>query len=270
MTAKARRLTNIRLREVSTVNRGANQHATVVLWKHAPDEDTTPGAPGTLAGSSGDTSPMKEDTMSDALEKQLGDVQAQLAAMEADHTALAKALASAAKSDGVKVEKTDDGYTVTVEKQDPPEMIEVDGELIEKAAIPAPLLKRMEADRARIEKIEGERRHASPGVPADAELPHLSGETIHKAALLKAVDTLEPAEVEAVTRMLKAANEAARAYTQELGAVTKEADANDPEVRIEDMAKALVEKGQEPNLIQARAAVLKSPEGRALRAQSTH
>ena len=351
--SKRRLFTRLRLREVSTVDRGMNQHAEVLLWKRAPDivewlsksydqpketfaaaladvlhmeaqhevrnamyplfealqesamtiaanysgEDRTDRLRKELesfmsmcreklaeldasAGAPGNTSLTKEDSMSKELETKLGELQAQHEAFVAKHDELTQEHAEVTKRhntlleslsalDVLTVTKAEDGSVeIEVVKAADPEFVEIDGHRIEKGAPGFELLK-MQSER--ISKMEEERTAESFLKRAAAELPNLSGSNETKGILLRAVEKLDETVREEVMKSLRAADEATKGTFTAVGKGAKgEGDAHDPEVQLENMAKALVAEGRAPDLVQARAAVLKSAEGRALRAQSTH
>jgi hypothetical protein len=305
---KPKRLRAIKLDEVSLVDNGANQHAKVVMYKRAPEstdlsdemnkgsgymdskdkmsdeqkrrvkemmekenmtEDEAMASvmgstkkndsPDNGAGSPGstETSVNKEGDMApEELEKRLGELETQLAAVT-----------KAAEAEGFEV-ATEDGE-VTLTKRAEPEMIEVEGELIEKSAVPAPMLKALE----RISKLEAEREREALAKRAEAELPNLAGSVDARMALIKAVDGIQDEAVRGqVIETLKAADNATRAHFIEIGkTATGDADPNDPTAEVARLAKALQEKDPSLTDAQARAAVWKSEDGKRLRAQiATH
>lgn len=300
---KPKRLRAIKLDEVSLVDNGANQHAKVVMYKRAPEstdlsDEMTKGSgymdskdkmsdeqkrrvkemmekenmtedeamarvmgkafsPDNGAGSPGstETSVNKEGNMApEELEQRLGELETQLAAVT-----------KAAEEAGFEV--ANEGGEVTLTKRGEPEMIEVEGELIEKSAIPAPMLKALE----RIAKLEAEREREALAKRAETELPNLAGSVGARAALLKAVDGIKDEAVRGeVVAALKAADNATKAHFIEIGkTATGDADPNDPAAEVERLAKAEQEKDPSLTAEQARARVWKSADGQRLRRAMT-
>lgn len=214
--------------------------------------DNGAGSPGST-----ETSVNKEGNMApEELEQRLGELETQLAAVT-----------KAAEAEGFEV-ATEDGE-VTLTKRAEPEMIEVEGELIEKSLVPAPMLKALE----RIAKLEAEREREALAKRAEAELPNLAGSVDARSALLKAVDGIEDEAVRGqVIETLKAADNATKAHFIEIGKTANgDADPNDPQAEVARLAKALQEKDPSLTDAQARAAVWKSADGKRLRAQiATH
>ena len=302
---KPKRLRAIKLDEVSLVDNGANQHAKVVMYKRAPEstdlsDEMTKGSgymdskdkmsdeqkrrvkemmekenmtedeamarvmgkafsPDNGAGSPGstETSVNKEGDMApEELEQRLGELETQLAAVT-----------KAAEAEGFEV--ANENGEVTLTKRAEPEMIEVEGELIEKSAIPAPMLKALE----RIAKLEAEREREALAKRAETELPNLAGSVDARSALLKAVDGIADEDLRGqVVATLKAADSATKAHFIEIGkTATGDLDPNDPHAEVERLAKAHQEKDPSLTDAQARALVWKSADGKRLRAQiATH
>lgn len=218
------------------------------------------------AGASGTTSGTSEETMDiEALTKKLEDLEAS----EASLTKMNEALISALESAGFSIEKSDDG-AVSVEKKADPEYVVIDGEKIEKGAVPDAVFKSLESQAARISKMEADAQEEALRKRAATEFPNLSGTDATRAALLKSVDGIEDeATRDAVMETLKGADEMARNAFAEIG---KGGDGlpDDTSERLEAMAKQYVEDGKASNMVDARAAVSKSKEGRELRAAAAH
>ena len=230
-----------------------------VMGSTKKNDSTDEVSPDNGAGSPGstETSVNKEGDMApEELEQRLGELETQLAAVT-----------KAAEAEGFEV-ATEDGE-VTLTKRAEPEMIEVEGELIEKSAVPAPMLKALE----RISKLEAEREREALAKRTEAELPNLAGSVDARMALIKAVDGIQDEAVRGqVIETLKAADNATRAHFIEIGkTATGDADPNDPQAEVARLAKALQEKDPSLTDAQARAAVWKSADGKRLRAQiATH
>ena len=230
-----------------------------VMGSTKKNDSTDEVSPDNGAGSPGstETSVNKEGNMApEELEQRLGEMETQLAAVT-----------KAAEAEGFEV--ATEGGEVTLTKRAEPEMIEVEGELIEKSAVPAPMLKALE----RIAKLEAEREREALAKRAEAELPNLAGSVDARMALIKAVDGIQDEAVRGqVIETLKAADNATKAHFIEIGkTATGDADPNDPQAEVERLAKALQEKDPSLTDAQARAAVWKSADGKRLRAQiATH
>jgi len=228
-----------------------------VMGSTKKNDSTDEVSPDNGAGSPGstETSVNKEGNMApEKLEQRLGELETQLAAVT-----------KAAEAEGFEV-ATEDGE-VTLTKRAEPEMIEVEGELIEKSAVPAPMLKALE----RIAKLEAEREREALAKRAETELPNLAGSVDARSALLKAVDGIQDEAVRGqVIETLKAADNATKAHFIEIGkTATGDADPNDPQAEVERLAKALQEKDPSLTDAQARAAVWKSADGQRLRRAMT-
>ncbi len=251
---------------------------------------------GPAAGSPGEpTSTLKEGRMDlKELEKKLGDLEAQYKALETavtdsglkleksgegkeatfkvenpaavERDALTKALEEAE----IKVTKADDG-AVAIEKAAPPETVEIDGEVVAKGDVPEAVFKSLKAQADRIAKLESDRDAEAIAKRAEEELPNLAGEPLHKGALLKAVEAMPEKQRDEVMKSLKAADAAVKASFDSVG--VSKGGADDPDSvagKLEAMAKSLVEKGEAKDLVQARAQVAKSKEGRELRASANN
>lgn len=216
------------------------------------------------AGLSGNTSEETEDEMDlKELEKRLDDLEQENASFKAQNDALTKALAD----NGFTV--SGEGEEITVEKRDDSDdYIEVEGEMVLKSAVPAPLLKKLERTEGEVAELRKERDQKAIEKRASEELPNLTGEVSVKADIIKALDGIEDEESrEAAFGILKAADEATHALLIEKGRAPGSHDADSPEAKIEALAKRYYEEGKYPDLVTARAEVTTSPEGRAIRSQ---
>jgi hypothetical protein len=251
-------LSDLDLVEISAVDTPANQHAAVVLFKRVASESH-----------SGYTNPVNPKTEGDGsvtveeLTKKLEGFQTQVAdltkaaadataAKDAAEAALA-ALTKSADEAGVDVK---DGKIV---KRADPEFVEIDGEKVEKALVPAPILKAIEKQAAEIAKMQAKAEEVELAKRGDAELPNLAGTSLAKGRLLKAVEG--DAEL---LKALKAADAAmASAYTEK---GTAALDENSPEAKLEALAKAHAA-AQNVSYYTAYAEVTKSGAGADLLAQ---
>jgi len=267
-----RKLKNIKLTEISGVDIPADPNAKITLFKR------------------GDT--MKEDDMSDAMkakmkeymDKGYSEMEAKrmcmgektekgghdmdpqelaekLEALEGQVDDLTKRAEGAeAELDGFKKAADDAGFDVEegkLTKRADPEYVEVDGERFEKAAVPATILKALEAKEAELVKAKAEQEEVALAKRGAEELPHLAGTDVAKGKLLAAVDGDED-----VLKALKAADAALKKQMEEIGAnpLNDEASAT---FRLNKMASDYAKEHNVP-FETGFAAVTKSGEGASL------
>jgi len=198
-------LSDIDLDEISLVDDGANQGARIVLFKR--DQPSASDTKSEEAIKMADKmTPEQEARMKAYMDKGYEEDKAKEMAMSKaapEIDGMIEEMDSLAKANDDLSEKVmniemalskagitmkDDG---TIEKAAEPEYIDIDGERVEKSAVPAPLLKRIEADRARIAELEKRDREAALAKRAEAELPNLAGTSVAKGALLAAIDGID-------------------------------------------------------------------------------
>jgi hypothetical protein len=149
------------------------------------------------------------------------------------------------------------GFTITkegIEKKAAPETIEVEGETLVKADIPAVLLKKLEADKAALEAAAVEK--------ADNELTKRAGDELPNFAIAEAKELVKAfGENEEVMKALKAADAVFAEAQEEVG---KAAPAEvEPQEQFDTLVKAHMDtKGV--NEAAAYKAVSKTDEGRVL------
>jgi len=271
-----RKLKNIKLTEISGVDIPADPNAKITLFKR------------------GDT--MKEDDMSDAMkakmkeymDKGYSEMEAKrmcmgektekgghdmdpqelaekLEALEGQVDDLTKRAEGAeAELDGFKKAADEAGFDVEegkLTKRADPEYVEVDGERFEKAAVPATILKALEAKEAELVKAKAEQEEVALAKRGAAELPHLAGTDVAKGKLLAAVDGDED-----VLKALKAADAALKKQMEEIGAnpLNDEASAT---FRLNKMATDYANEHKVP-FETGFAEVTKSGEGASLMAEA--
>ena len=216
----------LELDELSLVDNPANQMAIAPIFKR----DTSNG----------------EEMTKENIEA----LEADLAKVKKDNETLRKAL-------------LDNGFVIEAEgitKAAPVETIEVDGEKINKADIPAAILKRMEADAEALEASRIEKADRDLTDKAKKELPNFA-ENVAKA-LLKSVDGVD--EFDAIMEALKAADKAFDDKMEELGKSDVDGNMSDPSVKLETLIKAYKEKNPSVTKEQAYAEVAKTKDGNAL------
>lgn len=170
-----------------------------------------------------------------------------------------------AELDGFKKAADEAGFDVDEEgkltKRADPEYIEVDGERFEKAAVPATILKALEAKEAELAKAKAEQEEVALAKRGAEELPHLAGTDVAKGKLLAAVDGDED-----VLKALKAADAALKKQMEEIGAnpLNDEASAT---FRLNKMAEDYAKQHNVP-FETGYAKVTESGEGRELMHES--
>ena len=169
-----------------------------------------------------------------------------------------------AELDGFKKAADDAGFDVEegkLTKRADPEYVEVDGERFEKAAVPATILKALEAKEAELVKAKAEQEEVALAKRGAAELPHLAGTDVAKGKLLAAVDGDED-----VLKALKAADAALKKQMEEIGAnpLNDEASAT---FRLNKMATDYANEHKVP-FETGFAEVTKSGEGASLMAEA--
>lgn len=143
--------------------------------------------------------------------------------------------------------------TAAVEKAKPAEeMIEVEGEMIAKSAVPAPILKKLEDVQKALE-VEALRKRANE------VLPNFKGTADERGKLLKSIG-----EDQDLLTLLLAADAAFAGIFQEVGKTDAENDLKTPTEKLNDMVKAYQEDKKEKDFHKAYAAVIKTAPGRAL------
>jgi len=171
------------------------------------------------------------------------DLQAELDLLKAENERLRKALI-----ENEFVIKAD-----TIEKKAPEEFIEYGGEQINKADVPAPILKALEE--AEIEKAD-----AALTKRAESELPHFKTEVAK--SLLVAVEKMD--EVDMLMEALQAADKAFADKMEEFGKSDVDGEFATANDKMESLVKAHMEANnlKKSDYAQAYAAVAKTDEGR--------
>ena len=140
-----------------------------------------------------------------------------------------------------------------IEKAKPKEeMIEVEGEMIAKSAVPAPILKKLEEMQKAVE-VEALRKRA------EEVLPNFKGTADERGKLLKSVGNDE-----SLLALLKAADAAFAGVFQEVGKTDAENDLKTAAEKLKDLTKAYQTEKGEKSFEKAYAAIVKTAQGRAL------
>src|SRR6056297_2836444 len=214
------------------------------------------------------------DTMTETTEKMSDDMKMKLKpyldkgmseeeAMKAYENDMKKADESADEIAALKAENErlrkgllDEGYVIkadAIEKKAPEEFIEYGGEQINKADVPAPILKALEE--AEIEKAD-----AALTKRAEAELPHFSVDVAKK--LMTAVEKMD--EVDMLMEALQAADKAFADKMEEFGKSDVDGEFATANDKMESLVKAHMEANnlKKSDYAKAYAAVAKTDEGR--------
>ncbi len=250
-------LKQLQLEELSLVDRPANPLAMAPLYKR----DTSQG-----------------EDMTDKLDKMSDDMKAKLKpymdkgmseeeAMKAyesdmkkadDGSEDLKAEVETLKEQNENLRKAllDEGYKITkegIEKKAPEEFIEYGGEKVNKADIPAPILKALE-------EAELEKADTALTKRAETELPHFSVDVAK--SLITAVEKMDDAE--ALFEALMAADKAFEDKMQELGKSDADGEFASANDKMDALVKAHMESKEmkKSDYPKAYAEVAKTDEGR--------
>jgi hypothetical protein len=271
-----RKLKDIKLTEVSGVDVPADPHATITLFKRGEpmkDEDMSEAQKAKMKEYM-DKGYSKEDAMKmcmgEKTEKGGHDMDPQelaekLEALEGQVDDLTKRAEGAeAELDGFKKAADEAGFDIEegkLTKRADPEYVEIEGERFEKAAVPATILKALEAKEAELAKAKAEQEEVALAKRGAEVLPHLAGTDIAKGKLLKSVEGDEE-----VLQALKAADAALKKQMEEVGSnpMNDEASAT---FRLNKMADEYAET-HNVSFEMGFYEVTKSGEGRDLLAQS--
>jgi hypothetical protein len=156
----------------------------------------------------------------------------------------------------------ENGYVIradSIEKKAEEEMMDIDGEMVAKSDIPAPVLKALEAAAVAKREHEIEKADLELTKKADEILPHF--ETGAAKSLLKSFS-----EDEATMVMLKAADAALEASMQEFGKSDVDGEFATSTDKLNALVKSYMDENQlkKSEFAKAYAAVAKTDEGKAL------
>jgi len=274
-------LKNLHLEELSLVDRPANAQAMVSLFKRDNSEeeitkmneemeakvkaymdDKGCGRGEAMKALGYDMEKADEVVTEEVAEKAAPEVEA-VEAPEVDVEALkADFDRLTAENQHLRKGLIDNGYVIradSIEKKAEEEMMDIDGEMVAKSDIPAPVLKALEA--AAVAKREHEIEKADLELTKKAEevLPHF--ETGAAKSLLKSFS-----EDEAIMVMLKAADAAFEASMQEFGKSDVDGEFATSADKLDALVKSYMDENQlkKSEFAKAYAAVAKTDEGKAL------
>jgi hypothetical protein len=255
-------LVNLELEEVSLVDMGDDPLAKVALYKRSPEgehmenettEDLEKGMKEEkqMMGGNGSSS---EEMMDDEEETMDGDKKP---ATRKSWKSEAQVLEEVNKMLVEEVEtykaKIAELEVAVVEKAKPQEeMLEFEGEMIAKSAVPAPILKKLE-EMQKAAEVEALRKRA------DEVLPNFKGTADERGKLLKSIGGDED-----LLAILRAADAAFAGIYQEVGKTDAENDLKSPNDKLNDMVKAYQEEKKEKDFYKAYAAVIKTAQGKSL------
>ena len=254
-------LVNLELEEVSLVDMGDDPLAKVALYKRSPEgehmdnetneeaiekaseEETTSVTDETEKG-------YKEDMMEDGMEGEKKPARKSWKAEAQAFEEVNKMLLEEIETYKAKINELE---AEAVEKAKPQEeMIEVEGEMIAKSAVPAPILKKLEEMQKAVETEALRKR-------AEEVLPNFKGTADERGKLLKSVGSDE-----SLLALLKAADAAFAGVYQEVGKTDAENDLKSAAEKLKDLTKAYQAEKGEKDFHKAYAAIVKTAQGRAL------
>jgi hypothetical protein len=274
-------LKNLHLEELSLVDRPANAQAMVSLFKRDNSEeeitkmneemeakvkaymdDKGCGRGEAMKALGYDMEKADEAVTEEVAEKAAPEVEA-VEAPEVDVEALkADFDRLSAENQHLRKGLIDNGYVIradSIEKKAEEEMMDIDGEMVAKSDIPAPVLKALEA--AAVAKREHEIEKADLELTKKAEevLPHF--ETGAAKSLLKSFS-----EDDGIMETLKAADAAFAASMQEFGKSDVDGEFATSADKLDALVKSYMDENQlkKSEFAKAYAAVAKTDEGKAL------
>jgi len=228
-------LKNLELEELSLVDKPANPLAMAPLFKR----DNSNG-----------------DTMTKDIKKTEAAPVEEIDTTEVD-TLKAEIETLKTANEGLRKSLLDEGYKITTEgvvKAAPIEYLEIDGEKINKAEVPAPILKRLE-------EAEAAEVNAAIVKRCSETLPNVS-ET-NARVLLKAYDGLTEDEAKEFEAFMMAMDNLFKGLTEEVGKSAAQGDMEDPNDKLNALAKAHAAEN-EITFAKAYAVVVKTDAGKAL------
>ena len=258
----ATELLELQLEELSLVDRPANAEAMVTLFKRDDTQEEDIDKMTDEQNAKVKAYMEKHSCGKDEAMKALGyDVEK---ADEVDPAEELKAEIETLKADNERLRKglIEEGYVIkaeTIEKKAPEEFVEYEGEQINKADIPAPILKALEA--AEIEKAD-----VALTKKAEETLPHFSVEAAK--GLLSAVSKMD--EVDMLMEALAAADKAFADKMEEFGKADVDGEFSSASDKVEHMVKSHMEEHglTKKDYAKAYAAVAKTEEGKSLIAKA--
>ena len=252
-------LKNLHLEELSLVDRPANAQAMVSLFKRDnTDEETTKTNEEEMEAPVAEIEQV-EDVATEKAAEEIAPVEAELIDIEALKADIAR---FTAENEKLRKGLIDAGFVITaeaIEKKAEVEMMDIEGEMVVKSDIPAPVLKALEA--ADVAKREHEIEKA------DIELTKRAGETLpHFATDVAKSLVAKFYEDEAIMEALKAADAAFEAAMQEFGKSDVDGEFATSADKLDALVKSYMDENQlkKSEFAKAYAAVAKTDAGKAL------
>ena len=243
-------LKNLHLEELSLVDRPANAQAMVSLFKRDnSDKETKMNEEQEMEAPVAEVIAEKADEAPEAELIDIEALKADVARFSAENEKLRKGLIDA-------------GFVITaeaIEKKAEVEMMDIEGEMVVKSDIPAPVLKALEA--ADVAKREHEIEKA------DIELTKRAGETLpHFATDVAKSLVAKFYEDEAIMEALKAADAAFEAAMQEFGKSDVDGEFATSADKLDALVKSYMDENQlkKSDFAKAYAAVAKTDAGKSL------
>ena len=249
-------LVNLELEEVSLVDAGDDPLAKVAIFKRSPEgehmENDKPEELEKVQPEGETEKGYKEEKMSDEMDMEDSDeMEAPEGKKPTRKSYKAEAEALAAEVETLKAKVTELEAAAVAKAAPAEEMIEVEGEMIAKSAIPAPILKKLEE----VEKAQESMRLAKR---ANEVIPNFKGTEDQRSKLIKMVG-----EDEELLEMLRAADAVFASMFSEVGKSSPDGEMKDPADKLNDLAKAhAAENGV--SFEKGFAAVIKTAEGKEL------
>lgn len=258
-------LVNLELEEVSLVDMGDDPLAKVALFKRSPEGEHMENEntedlelekgykeEKEMMGNGSSSDEMMDDE-EDKMEDEMGEKKPTRKSWKSEALAFEEANKVLLEEIETYKAKVAELEAAVVEKAKPAEeMIEVEGEMIAKSAVPAPILKKLE-EMQKAAEVEALRKRA------DEVLPNFKGTADERGKLLKSIGTDE-----ALLAILRAADAAFAGIYQEVGKTDAENDLKSPTEKLNDMVKAYQEEKKEKDFYKAYAAVIKTAQGKSL------
>jgi len=252
-------LKNLHLEELSLVDRPANAQAMVSLFKRDnTDEETTKMKEEEMEAPVAEIEQI-EDVATEKAAEEIAPVEAELIDIEALKADIAR---FTAENEKLRKGLIDAGFVITaeaIEKKAEVEMMDIEGEMVVKSDIPAPVLKALEA--ADVAKREHEIEKA------DIELTKRAGETLpHFATDVAKSLVAKFYEDEAIMEALKAADAAFEAAMQEFGKSDVDGEFATSADKLDALVKSYMDENQlkKSDFAKAYAAVAKTDAGKSL------
>jgi hypothetical protein len=262
-------LVNLELEEVSLVDMGDDPLAKVALYKRSPEGehmdieevekldavDETNISEEAEKGYKEDMKSDKMDDMEDEEEDMMeeGGKKPTRKSWKAEAQAFEEANKMLLEEIETYKAKVTELEAEAIEKAKPKEdVIEVDGEMIAKSAVPTPILKKLEEMQKAVETEALRKR-------AEEVLPNFKGTADERGKLLKSVGNDE-----GLLALLLAADAAFAGLFEEVGKTDAENDLKTANEKLKDLTKAYQAEKGEKSFEKAYAAVVKTAQGRAL------